>query len=225
LPEIGTIFANDRIEYALGTVTSFLKNYTVFYTDENGKKGIQVDAESILSNLADLSYNKSRPLEFYFVVGANNTSFRKEIKVKEDAIKTYSYLGEKIGLKYKIWDWGYTNSFNRGETYSYYGKKYLRNRPASKPMVSNIHAILYGSGIMYSLINTGSTKDFNKPLVGAGLGITFFNDLDLNISYGVPIMDDNSFSDNFDYAFINVGVDILFIEYMKRLGKKRKKKK
>jgi hypothetical protein len=71
-------------------------------------------------------------------------------------------------------------------------------------------------------VNTGTTKSFNSPLVGVGVGVTFFNDLDFNVSWGRPILNNKSFNDSSVPSFFNVGFDIQFIEYYDRLNQKRK---
>ncbi|CAF4075530.1 unnamed protein product [Rotaria sp. Silwood2] len=42
-------------------------------------------------------------------------------------------------------------------------------------------------------VNTGTSKDFNAPLIGIGTGWTFFNALDLNFTLGAPIPKNGDF--------------------------------
>ncbi|MCA6391898.1 MAG: hypothetical protein IM607_10975, partial [Cytophagales bacterium] len=86
----------------------------------------------------------------------------------------------------------------------------------------NVHLLLYGSGLLYNLTNTGTTSNFNSPLIGIGAGVTFFNDLDFNISWGTPVVKDKPFLDNSLPTYFNVGFDIQFFEYYNRLQQKRK---
>ena len=89
-----------------------------------------------------------------------------------------------------------------------------------EPIISNWHLIAYGSGILYNLVNTKTLKEFNMPIIGIGSGLTFYNGLDFNISWGVPIMASKPISSS--NGFWNVGFDIQFIEYYDRLMEKRK---
>lgn len=111
------------------------------------------------------------------------------------------------------------NSFSEGEVFSYYGKQYKRLIPPKEPIVSDIHFLLYGSGILYNLVNTGTSSDFNSPLIGAGLGLTFYNNLNMNFTVGKPILSDMPIADAPTYW--GIGFDIDFMEYFKRLRDKR----
>ena len=225
LADIGDIFPSDRVQTALNTTVSLLNDYLTF-SEDNEKITVQFDVEACLINLSQIKYHRNRPFEFHFTVGANTVNFNKGINLEDDEVlKTYSFVGEKIGLKYIWLNWDYTSTFHKGETFEYHGHTYTRNVPAKKPTVSNLHFILYGSGLLYNLANTGTTADFNSPLLGVGSGLTFFNNLDLNLSLGVPLLDNNSFSDNFDHFYWNIGFDIQFTEYYDKVREKQRANK
>ncbi len=225
LTDIGELFDNDKIRNTINTITSFVKNYTTI-SDQNGTPNIQFNVESFLNNLSNLNDGRHRPFAFHFTVGASTLSFfDKPVVVDNEEIYNYSFVGEKIGLKWKLLDLDYLRSHNRGETFKWMGRTYIRRVPASEPTVSNIHLLLYGSGILYNLVNTGSSKNFNSPILGLGLGITFFNDLDFELSTGIPVIEGQEFRENFNHGFVSIGFDIRFIDYFNRLQKKRRQQK
>jgi len=238
LSDAGDVFGDEEMRKSINRIITFVRSYIKVGEDEKGKLSLNLDVEGFLYNLQKTPYNKFRPLQFHFTVGANTASFQSNlITNNNDTIRNYSFIGEKIGVKFKIWDYKYVRSFSKGETFTYWKfgyyhwwqiiplpKKvtYLRTGPPKEPAISNIHLLAYGSGILYNLINTGTTKSFNSPLVGVGVGITFFNDLDFNVSWGRPILNNKSFNDSSVPSFFNVGFDIQFIEYYDRLNQRRK---
>jgi hypothetical protein len=139
-----------------------------------------------------------------------------------ETLSNYTFAGEKIGIKVNLLDWAYTNSFGRQETFTYWGKRYLRLEPAGEPTVSNLHLLLYGTGLLYNLANTGTTSDFNRPLIAGGLGLTFFNQLDLNVTAGIPV---NANAGEATPLFLNFGFDIRFDEYLQALNERRQQRR
>lgn len=234
LSDAGDVFSDEEMRKSINRVISFIRSYIKVDEDKNGKISLNLDVEGFLYSLQKTPYNHFRPIEFHLTVGANTTSFSKNLITKtDDTIRNYSFIGEKIGIKFKLWDCKYVRSFGKGETFTYWKflhwwlpipvkVNYVRNRPPKEPAISNIHLLAYGSGILYNLVNTGTTKSFNSPLVGVGVGITFFNDLDFNVSWGKPILINKPFNDSSVPSFLNVGFDIQFIEYYNRLNQKRK---
>lgn len=225
LVDAGEVFLNAERRNTINKVINLIRAYIKF--DDTGGNYSQakfdIDADGFIQALQNLNYNEHRPLELHFTLGSNMLNFQSPFEVVPGTfINTYSFMSEKIGLKLKLWNWKYTRSFNRGETYQYYGNTYKREAPASKPIVSNFHFLMYGSGILYNLANTGTTSDFNYPLVGYGFGFTFYNSLDLNISWGKPIVLEQNFWAGTIPLYTNVGFDIQFSEYLQRVNKKRK---
>jgi len=234
LSDAGDVFSDEEMRKSINRVISFIRSYVKVGEDNNGKLSLNLDVEGFLYHLQKTPYNHFRPLQFHFTVGANTTSFSKNmITNSNDTLRNYSFIGEKIGIKFKLWDYKYVRSFGKGETFTYWKfyrwwlpipvkATYVRNSPPKEPAISNVHLLAYGSGILYNLVNTGTTKSFNSPLVGIGVGVTFFNDLDFNVSWGRPILNSKSFNDSSVPSFFNVGFDIQFIEYYDRLNQKRK---
>ena len=68
-----------------------------------------------------------------------------------------------------------------------------------------------------NVVNLKSKENFNFGLVGANTGITFFNGLEVNISYAIPIIERSLSSEN---SMVIVGLDIPIFEYIKALNKK-----
>lgn len=226
LSDAGDIFNDDEMRKSINKVLTFVRSYLKVTEDNLGKPAITLDVEGFLLNMQRTSYNRWRPFSMHFTVGTNTASFFRSLPLGEEkTLRNYAFIGEKIGVKYKLVDWKYLNSFSKGEIFTYYGRTYIRNGPPKEPAISNIHLLLYGSGLLYNLVNTGTTSDFNSPILGAGFGITFFNDLDLNISTGTALLQDKAFMSKAVPWFVNVGFDIQFIEYYNRLQQKRKASK
>lgn len=237
LSDAGDLFSDESMRHSINQIISFVRSYLKF-TKDGSNTVITLDAEGFITSIQKMRYDRFRPLDFHFTVGANSTSFRSLLTVNDSvSLRNYSYIGEKIGVKLKLWDWAYTHSFPRGADFSYYRwgyyhwwqlvplpirTEYVRTVPPNEPVVSNVHLLAYGSGILYNLVNTGTTKDFNYPLAGAGLGFTFFNGLDINFTMGKPILPaQRVFSKTVPYYF-NLGFDIQFVEYIDRVNRKRK---
>jgi len=214
LSDAGDVFSDEEMRNSINLIINFIRSYIKI--DETA---ISLDVEGFLYNMQSIPYNKFRPLEFLFTVGANTASFNSLLTLDTgDEIENFSFISEKIGIKYKVWDYRYTRSFSRGQRFKYYGKEYKRLKAPTEPVISNIHLLAYGSGILYNIVNTGTSNDFNSPMIAGGVGITFYNNLDFNISFGKVIL---SHSNN-GPTYLNVGFDILFLEYFDRLQEKRR---
>jgi len=88
------------------------------------------------------------------------------------------------------------------------------------PIISDLHVLMYGSGLLYNVTNMSSSRDFNHPIVGLSLGVSTYNHLDFNVGLAVPLASNRKF--NSDDLMLNVGFDIRFSEYLTALNKKRK---
>ncbi len=226
IEDIGYIFPDENIKNSLSTVVSFIKDYTVINTNNRGNEVLDFNVESFIMKLQNLKPYKHSRWQFHFTVGLNNAYFDKAVILKDGSTLTnLSYVSEKIGVKFKLKDWAFYYPRNPGETYLIDGIAYVKTGPPKEPLISNWHLLAYGSGLLYNLVNSKTNNEFDMPLAGIGTGVTFSNALDFNISVGIPIFSDKSIQDSFDYPFINVGFDIQFIEYYKRLQEKRQIKK
>ncbi len=223
LSGLSDIFPDQDTKAALNKIISLLRSYTEIIEGLQENEALDFDVESFLVSLQNINYDRWRPFSFSFNVGVNNAHFPGNIELEDgEELSNYTFAGEKIGIKMNLLDWAYVNSFGRQETFRYWGKQYLRLEPARDPTVSNLHLLVYGTGLLYNLANTGTTADFNRPMVGGGLGLTFFNRLDLNATAGVPI---NTAPGQPAPLFLNVGFDIRFDEYLQALSDRRRQRR
>ena len=227
--DLATYFPDDNIRNALGSIISFVKDYTLIEKAEDDREIITFNIESYLYRLQSIKPFKMKRVEFLFTVGVNSAVFNNTLSLAEGvSTKNLSFIGEKIGVKYKMYDFNFRMARNPGETYranAWYSPfwnthNYVKVSPPREPAISNIHLLAYGSGMLYNLVNTKTEREFNMPLIGVGVGITFYNGLDLNLTYGVPIIPDAPISAS--NSFWNMGVDVQFMEYISRLQTKRK---
>lgn len=236
-------------------------------TASNDKGYLYIDIESLVSAIDQkFSPTNKKGLGIYltpfFSIGTNYASFTdsKNLLTVDNTgtpseLKNLYYASEKIGIKWKLWNWKYTHSFEVGQNFKYFNQANIINpwawhgkkwkyadknrrkggswnpfnwghywnpnrywyRPQPKPLLSDIHIIAYGSGLLYNIANLKSESNFNYAVAGVGLGLTFFNGLSINASLACPYTDKKFNSDN---TFFNFGLDIPIIEYIGALTKK-----
>ncbi len=222
LSEVTEIMPDDKIKNAMGTVVSFVKDYTIIEKNENNKEVLSFNVESFLVKLQSIKPYKMRRWQLNLTVGMNNAFFNRDFVMKDSSVvRNLSFAGEKIGVKYKLWDWNFWKTRNPGETYKVGCKEYTKITPPKEPAISNWHLLAYGSGLLYNLTNAKTNKSFNMPLVGVGTGLSFYNALDMNISWGVPIIGSQNWNYIKTHSFVNIGFDIPFTEYINKLQEKR----
>lgn len=244
LKEFLELAKNQYEKNGVATIIDFmLENTLIEYSDlsgnqkteekstNNDKGYLYVDIESLISAIDQkFSPTNRKGIGVYITpfvsVGTNYASFLKTNKLTTDAngfkgsLNNLYFASEKIGIKWKIWNWKYTHSFGAGENFHYYNKKSTYRywlRPQPKPTVSDIHLFAYGSGILYNIANLKSDDKFSYAIIGIGLGITFFNGLTANASIACPFTGNSYYSNN---IFFNLGFDIPIIEYIAGLRKK-----
>lgn len=221
------LFVTGRIKTALSTINTFVKDYIVIGTDDNDREVINFNVESFLVRLESMQSSRIRRFQFLFTVGMNTSFFYdKHVFPLNDStgVRNLSYFSEKIGVKFKIISRGDWWPRSPGETYGSFGKYYTKKSTPKEPIISNWHAIAYGSGLLYNAINSTTEKEFDFPLFGVGTGVTFYNALDLNCSISWPLMP-GGIKEMRRYPMFNFGFDILFAEYLSELNKKRNNKK
>lgn len=227
----------------ISNVLEFLLEYTIVeYADENGtliredevkpnvaeQRGyLYVDIASLITAIdANLGSIKRKGILNYvspfFSIGTNYASFDGGNNLGLDAngnaqdINDLYFASEKLGIKWKLWNWKYTHSFEAGESFNYYGyRKRIWRRPQQEPLISDLYMMAYGSGLLYNLVDLKSEDGFDYAIFGAGIGLTFYNGLAVNIGYASPLVDKQ-----LDNGFVNVGLDIPIIEYIGALSKK-----
>ena len=240
--EFISVAKNQYPNDAISTVLDFLlENTLVEFNDLSGnlvdeatnkteKIGyLYVDIEALISTI-DQRFNSITKKKFtkyvtpFFSMGVNYASFSNNNNLIDNgsgvtnSIGSLYYASEKIGIKYKLWNWKYTHAFDAGESFEYYGKQTYWLRPQEEPLISDIYLFAYGSGLLYNLVDLKSDDNFDYALVGAGIGMTFFNGLSANLSISSPIVDKSISSKN---SFVNFGLDIPIIEYISALTKKK----
>lgn len=195
--------------------------------DENSLYGFSIDVEGIILSLEDKllrstasptknSWFNVRP---FFTIGINygvfaelDSAFATEDRL---GIQQIAWAGEKLGLKWQLWDWKYTRGQQAGEPFRFHGRMWTRAVRPRDPVVSNWYLSLYASGLLYTIADLRSEAAFNYPIIGSGTGVRFFNGLELNVSYAAPMIPNVQFSDNVENGFWNVGLDIPIFEYIR----------
>ncbi len=214
---------------ALHIVLNAIDKYTTF---EAVSDRISVDIESILLTLVDYYAARERnPVHLYMTLGANN-SFRLNAPTSENRQNeesNFAYAAEKLGVRVNLINWQKRNALGLNQSRS--SSLFQANRVAQKtlglysqdPVVSNLHLLMYGSGLVSRLVHMTNSKNPVSSYLGSGLGLTFFNNLSVNTSILVPIQSNSRLAKN-DLAF-NVGFDIYFAQYISAMNKKRREVK
>lgn len=213
-------YVSTKVAESIDYFSSFVNDYVIISTKE--EEVIEFKVESFLAKLSRMKMNQASRFRLVFDVGASVGKFNSDFTIETSPVSNLSFIGEKIGVKYIISDKQFWKKKNPGDTYQYFGKEYVKLSPPSEPIISNYYAILYGTGILYNLFNTSTQNSFDSPFIGTGLGIGFFNNLDLSFTAAIPIQSNKSIRDSFKYTLWSINFDIRFNEYFQRLGEKRK---
>lgn len=188
-----------------------MKKYTLINPTE---EYVEIDVISFLNELEQY-YNRNNKAVFslYLSLGLNQNFFFRNFKISDtETINNVSFASEKIGVKWRI------SNFKRFEGYENVVKDdvYLNKKA---PFINEIYSIVYGAGLLYTLANTTTNENFDFPHVGVGVGMRFYNALDVNLIIGFPFVKNYNFGDN---AFYGIGLDIPLGEYLEKLGSKNK---
>ncbi|WP_158848106.1 hypothetical protein [Algibacter sp. L1A34] len=217
----------------LAKIGEIINKYVIYESFEGDNDMVfefKIDVESIILSFEEefinigISSIKEHKIGIkpFFIIGLNYGSFTGSNSTilnndNTDNISDISYVSEKIGVKLILFDFGYTRSQKPKEWYKYRGKYRKWNVPSADPLIDDVYLSVYGSGILYNVVDLKSQDNFDFPLVGLGGGITFFNNLEFNISYSVPVIN-NSMS--YDNSMVSFGFDIPIFEYLGALKKK-----
>lgn len=212
--------------YVLGTA---LLDHLIPYTVANQGDsliGLHIDASAVIISLANRYMNKDwAPISKYklgfgplFTVGMNhcvslNTSATYNFGGVQNAIPNFSFIGEKIGVRFTLADYSYKRRHKPMEWYKYRGKFHRYTAPQKMPFVSACHVNFYGSGLLYNLVNVKTEQNFNYALTGTGVSAQFFNGLQIGLSVAMPIISNENFSELRAKSFFCVSLDIPVIEY------------
>tara|TARA_R110000850_G_scaffold27341_17_gene77346 strand:- start:3940 stop:6027 length:2088 start_codon:yes stop_codon:yes gene_type:complete len=217
-------FSNSEVKEKLSYFNTFAKDYVVINETEEGQEYIDFKVESFLTKLSDMPTESPPNISFLFDVGASTGWFPfNSLPIDgEDPVKNLSFIGEKIGLKFKFWDYGFSRRKSPGETYRIWGYDYIKTGVPKEPVINNLFISIYGSGLLYNLFDVSTENEFDSIFLGGALGLGFFNNLDASVSYAVPQISNQSFGDSFQYGLVSINFDFRFNEYIEKLGEKRK---
>jgi len=230
LSDVGNLLPDNEARNSINKITSFIRRYVKVVSDEK-ETYLDIDVQGFLLSLKEIKPKRFRPVQFLFSVGANSAIFASPDfagYMTDDGTgyaKNFTFMGERIGLKLKVFDFAYTRSFNKGETFKYWGITYKRLAPPKKPTVSDLFLNFYGSGILYNLTKVTTVKNFTDPIVGLGIGATFFNGLEMSVGAGVPISPSKDFNATMNSTYFDLNFSIRFEEYLEALNEKVKNNK
>lgn len=192
---------------------------------------ISLSFESILYSLNDqlvkpATLKRTRYFQPYINIGVNYSSFLNSNSLQLNADGSYSrmsslsFASEKIGVKFKIWNFLYKRSFQPGVSFKYYNCKNISrswNKPQPKSILDDIFIDLHTGGLLYNVVNLKTDQNFNFPFVGVGLGCRSFNGITFSASLNQPYTHDTFNTKNLFFMF---SIDIPIIEYINKLRSK-----
>lgn len=231
----GDIFEDRKLGVYINTLVNNLNTYTILNSEDNK---VEVAVEDIITRVYEKYGNRQSSLfSLYFSIGASqsiSSDFSYETLLPDSSgfsttnVKSLSFAGEKIGLKVKLIDFKWRNSFTVGESFQPRLRQktvHVNKFRSADPIVSDIFLVAYGSGILYKMANLTTQEEFKDPIAGIGLGIAFFNSLDLNIGYNWPLQAENDFFTSFEkQSMWTISFDVKITDYLAALGRKRKNK-
>lgn len=230
LVNVGDIYLSETPKLILNRIMKVISQYIVIDKEQNT---IQVNVESLGLALYDRFGNQQgRRIGLYLTVGSNFLipQFPKFFLPKDSTkLQTVQLISEKIGFELKLIDWNRRRSYLGLRSDKIAAKALDVKFRDQQPYFNDLHILVYGSGLLYRLDFLNTEAELNSSLYGVGVGLTFFNGLDLNLSYGrvfnsayIKSKVDNLFSTKGD--FISLSFDIKFAEYLAALARKQKAK-
>jgi hypothetical protein len=215
LADAGNIFPDSKATQTFNTVNNSLLQHLIINNNENT---MSFDLESFLTFLYNRYDNMSaNKTNFYFSVGVNQCFMPNKLIVTNSdnttsEIENIAFAAEKIGIKYSFIDFRKRAYERNNQSFGHYYRK--------QPIVNDLHTIVYGSGLLYNIVNTTTNSQFSYPVFGLGVGCSFYNNLDFNITASIPI--NNS---PFETPMFGVSFDVKIGEYFSELNKMRLKRK
>lgn len=222
----------------IATIGDIINKYVIFDIRDDDQEKVydfKIDVEAIILAFEDKFYaanissirNHKIGLKPFFTIGLNYGYFvnQNNSLILDDASKNLTQIalaGEKFGLKFIFADIKYKRSHSPLEWYKYRGSYTRWKNPVAKPLINNVYGMIYGSGLLYNIVDIKSEANFKYAITGVGLGLEFFNGLDFNLGFVMPIIPKNTFGEMLDKGFINIGFDIPIFEYIKAVKDKRK---
>ncbi len=220
LADVGNMTSSPRARTIINAIANGVNRYLVVESEENVLKlEVASFATEVFKRFGERTGSR---FAFFFSVGLNN-AFAPETVAESlfDSTRHIYYASEKVGVKYKLVDWQRQyayGDFDLDEETSLERKRRLTRRFAREPVVTDLYAFGALSGLLYQIDVLRSEERFTDPVINLGLGIAFYNNLDLNVSYTVPF--GRQF---FEQGLINVGLDIKIYEYLTRMRARRQR--
>ena len=211
LIDIGNNFVKKEHSLAFNSIVNNVKKYTEIIPDSSS---INVDVEQIIVDLYDRYGNNSKAVIVpYFSIGLNQAYpfIRGTVLSPSDTLNNLGFAGEKIGIKFRPHFLNYKKKYNEKLKTAFVHQK--------QPFVSDIHLILYGSGLLYNLANAKTNKNFDGSIIGTSAGVSFFNGLDFNLGVAFPIVNRGFV---YEDIMFNIGFDIKITEYIQGVREKRR---
>lgn len=225
----GAIYGNSSQAKAMNSFVNNIEKYTTINAQKNE---IYVDVESIILAIYNKYANQeTHRLDFYLSLGLNQ-SFSLGSGFKNIALDTLNGLGfaaEKIGVKLKLINFKSIRSYEPGEKAPIiFGiKKEITDKKVRSrvPLITDIHTVLFGSGLLYNIVNTKTSEQFSSYLLGLGLGVSLYNGLDAHVCINYPLGVDAPFKEVFipnnKFQMFTFSLDIKLGEYLAALAKKK----
>lgn len=219
----------------IAKIGDIISAYVIFDMIEDDPEKVytfKLDVEAIVLGLEDEFYNSKLTglkkhkigVQPFFGIGINYGVITNDNNVilneaNTESIYQIAYVSEKFGFKFLFADFEYTRSHKPLEWFQYRGTYRRWSGPVKDPLINNVYGMIYASGILYNVVDLKSEENFDFAMLGTGLGITFFNDLELNISYSIPLIKDEN---PFKNGMINLSFDIPIFEYIRASRNKNK---
>lgn len=215
---------------ALNFLLHSIDKYTTFEWENDL---ISLDVESIILALVEnYAGQEKNPFHLYLTIGANNSIYLKPPTDAADrsSANNFSYVSEKLGFRLNLINWQFRSALKNGAQSRQKLPWGMRSSSftsaplyAAEPAISNLHLLVFGSGLLSQLAHLTNSKFQAMRYMGTGLGLTFFNNLSVNTSFLLPIPQNNQL--NFNHLALNVGFDVYFTQYLSALNKKRQESK
>ncbi|MGD9995182.1 MAG: hypothetical protein AB7S69_17920 [Salinivirgaceae bacterium] len=216
----------------IGDIISTYVIYDMVQDDPDKVYSFKLDVEAIILSLEDEFYNNKITglkkhkvgIEPFFGIGINYGILTSDNNVilneaNTGSIYQIAYVSEKFGFKFLFADFEYTRSHKPLEWFKYRGTYRRWKGPVKDPLINNVYGMIYASGILYNVVDLKSEDNYNFAMLGTGLGLTFFNELEMNISYSIPLIKNEN---PFENGMVNLGFDIPIFEYIKASRNKAK---
>lgn len=228
LNDAGNIISDNGNARAMNLLVNNLKRYTVIEPDSDR---LNVDVEGVITDLYEhYAEGNNAWIAPILDIGINQGVFigpNKFMLNDTTRLQNLSFASEKIGVKVKLLNWRRRYSTIPGEkrpwAHNAAGSRGAKARKyVYEPLVSDLHIGLYGSGLLYNIVDTKTSNDFTSPLGGALIGLTFFNGFDLNAGVAHAFVPERKVST--DGLMFTFGFDLRLTDYIKQAQLRRKAK-